>query len=228
MKQFIEFIKEVRKTPRGRGILFFAFYFIVFAVLFVIIKINGNTEIKEKDYEPGIPYSFNTGLVNNNNYHFLYTITRDDTKYVYEGDRFENTELFTLNNKEYYFDGNKYYLDDKEVDNPYLYSDLLNINNINLLINSAMYDSKTDYRSGNIRYNFLLSSNTINSLINNKESDIDETPNSITVNSNKDGIVDEFIYHLDSYCKSDKSCKKSLEIDLSYEQFGEIKEIVNN
>ncbi|MBR2679064.1 MAG: hypothetical protein IKE63_06565 [Bacilli bacterium] len=227
MKQFIEFIKEVRKTPRGKAILFFAFYFIVFLVIIMIIRFNDNTSY-EKDYEPGKAYSFDTSLLSKNNYHFEYIITKDNIKYQYIGDRNGNKETFTFNDKKYYYDGNKYYLENNEIDNPYLYSEFINLNNILLLIDNATYDSKTDYQSGTTKYNFLISSNTINSLINNKETDIDDLPNSLTISSDEDNKVDSIIYHLDSYCKSNKECDDNLEIDLSYEQFGEIKEIVNN
>ncbi len=227
MKQFIEFIKEVRKTPRGRAVLFFAFYFVVFALLFTIISFKSPSN-RDNDYESGRPYSFDISSISKDNYHFEHTIIKDGTKYIYVGDRCNKKERFTFNKKEYYYDGNKYYVDDKEVIDPYLYPEFKDIENIGLLISSATFDSKTDYQSGNTKYNFLISSNTINSIINNKETDIDEKPNDITIDKNTDGIVDEIIYHLDSYCKSDKSCKKSLEINLTYDKFGEIEETVNS
>ena len=227
MKQFIELIKELRKTPRGKGILFFAFYFIVFLILFIVLSFSKKTGYVEKDYEVGEEAFFNTAPIVGGNYHFIYTITKDNIKYVYEGDRDGNNELFTLNNKTYYYDGNKYYLDNKEVANPYIYSDFINFNNTSLLIENAMLDYKTDYRSGNTKYSFLISSNTINSLINNKETDIEEVPNNIIINSDEDSIVNEITYHLDSYCEYDSNCKDKLEIDLSYDKFGEIEEIVN-
>ena len=88
-------------------------------------------------------------------------------------------------------------------------------------------DYKTDYQSGNTKYGFLISSNTINSLINNKETDIDEMPNKIIVNTNEEEYVSEINYDLDSYCINNKLCKKNLEINLSYDSFGEIDKIVN-
>ena len=33
-------IKELRKTPRGKGILFFAFYFVFFLVLSIMLRIT--------------------------------------------------------------------------------------------------------------------------------------------------------------------------------------------
>ena len=225
MKKFIELIKELRKTPRGRGLLFFAFYFVVFAVLIIIIKLNDGNVYTEKDYEPGVAYSFNTSYIEKNNYHFEYIITKDNTKHLYVGDKYNDTELFTYNNKEYYYDGTKYYIDDKEVSNPYLYPEFVDFTNIKSLLKVAKYDSKTSYESGTTKYNFLLSSNTINSLINKKETDIDEEPNSISVSTNTNNIANEISYHLDSYCDYDKSCKNKLEINLTYSKFGEIEEI---
>lgn len=227
MKQFIELIKELRKTPRGKGILFFAFYFIVFLVLIIVIKLNGNNVYKEKEYEVGKPYSFDTTYVESNNYHFEYTITKDSKKYLYVGDKYNDTELFMFDNKEYYYDGEKYYVDKKEVANPYLYSELIEIDNIKKLLELATYDSKTSYESGLTKYNFLLSSNTINTNVYSKDTDIDEVPNSITIGTNNSGILNEITYHLDSYCKYDKDCKDKLEVNLSFDKFGEIEEIVN-
>lgn len=227
MKQFIELIKELRKTPRGKGILFFAFYFVVFLVLIIIIKLNGDNVYKEKEYEAGRPYSFDTTYLENNNYHFEYIITKDDKKYIYIGDKYNDKELFQFNNKEYFYDGEKYYVDKKEVTNPYLYPELIDIVNIKTLLELATYDSKTSYESGLTKYNFLLSSNTINANVYSKNTDIDEVPNSITIGTNSSDIMDEITYHLDSYCKYDSNCKDKLEINLSYDKFGEIEEIVN-
>ena len=228
MKQLIELIKELRKTPRGKGILFFAVYFLLFAILFLIIQFSDNTGNYEKDYELGRPYSFDISNLEADNYHFEYTITKDNTKYLYVGDRNDNKEKFIFNNKEYYYDGNKYYVDDKEVDNPYLYPEFKEIDQIEELLSIATYESKTSYESGTTKYNFLLSSNTINELINNKQTDIEEEPNSITISNDGDGIINEITYHLNSYCKSEETCKDKLEINLSYSKFGEIKEIVND
>ena len=228
IKQIIALIKELRKTPRGRGILFFAVYFVLFAVLFLIIQLSDNKGTYEKDYELGRPYSFDISYIEKGNYHFEYTITKDDVKYLYVGDMDNNKEKFIFNNKEYYYDGDKYYVEDTEVDNPYLYSEFKNIDNIKELLSAATYESKTSYESGFTKFNFLLSSNTINELIYNKQTDIDEEPNSITVSNDSDGIMNEITYHLNSYCKSEETCKDKLEINISYSKFGEIKEIVNN
>ena len=228
MKQVIGLIREMYKTPRGKGILFFGFYFLIFLILIIIFKFSGDGQYHEKDYELGNSYSFNTSYVENNNYHFEYIITKDNTKYVYVGDRYDDKEIFTFNNKEYYFDGNKYYVDDKEVVNPYLYSKFIDFNNTKSLLEMATYDSRTSYESGVTKYNFLLSSNTINSIFDNKETDIDEEPNSITISTSNNGIMDEITYHLDSYCDYEKDCNNKLEISLNYSKFGEIKEIVNN
>lgn len=227
MKKFINLIKELRKTERGKGILFFAFYFVLFAVLFIILGINKNNTLTEKEYEPGNDYLFDTSLIGDNNYHFTYTITKDNVKYVYDGKRYGNTELFKYNNKEYYYDGNKYYLDKKEVDNPYLHSEILNFNNFLLLIEAATPEYKTAYQSGSTKYGFQISSDTINKIINNKETDIGDNPNTITVTSDEDNRVTDIDYDLDSYCLKNSLCKTNLEIELSYDQFGEIKEIVN-
>lgn len=228
MKKFINLIKELRKTERGKAILFFAFYAVFFIILFIILGINRNNTLTEKEYETSNDYLFDTSAISDNNYHFTYVITKDNVKYTYDGKRYGDTELITFNDKEYYFDGNKYYENKQEVSNPYIYPEFINFNNFLVLIEAATPDYKTDYKSGSSKYGFLIASDTINKLINNKKTDIGDNPNTIIVTSDEDNKVSEINYNLSNYCLKNNLCKSNLEIDLSYDQFGEIKEIVNN
>ena len=56
MKKIKEIIKELQKTPRGKGILFFFGYFLFFLVLIILLKpnhgIDENTSKEEKESNP--------------------------------------------------------------------------------------------------------------------------------------------------------------------------------
>ena len=51
MDKLIKSIKELSKTPRGKGILFFAFYLVFFAFVFLFINLTDSTLTYGDDYE---------------------------------------------------------------------------------------------------------------------------------------------------------------------------------
>ena len=46
MKKVIDIFKELKKTPRGKSILFFGGYLIFFVVLMVLVRVSGNNNYK--------------------------------------------------------------------------------------------------------------------------------------------------------------------------------------
>lgn len=225
MKKIVEKIKEIYKLPRGKAILFFSFYFVLFAILIIVIRLNIGKEFTG-EYEEGIKSSLDVSSVTNNNYHFKYKVIVDDKENIFEGDKLKEEELFSFNNKEYYKKENKFYTteDGKETSNPYIFKEFLDSEMLEKIVSNSYLEYETNYQSGQTKYNFLVSSNTLNELINNENTDIEEKPNTITISVEEDNI-NSIIYHLDSYCLNRKSCKKSLEIELEFENIGEIKKI---
>ena len=229
MKKIFETLKEIKSTPRGKALLFFIFYVVFFICLFAIINSNKSTKT-EKNYDDPKGYDFNFTAILDNNYHFKYIVLEDDKKQVYEGNKKGDKELFTLNNQTYYREKDEYYIRNNswnKVNSPNKYSNFINIKNIEKIIKKSYFEYKTNYQSGQNKYNFLVSSNTLNKILEKKDTDIDEIPNSITITTDNDDNVIEITYHLNSYCQSNKKCNKKLELELIYEEFGSVEEIEN-
>lgn len=229
----IEFLKDLMKTPRGRGILFFGVYFVFFLALILLIRFGNRGEVIGNELESGNPYNFSVSNITGNNYNFSYQVEIDDNIFLYQGSRYKNTELFTISNGgsivEYYLNSENYFSNSNglwlKADNPYKYWQFIDIKYVNNIIKNATYISKTDYESGKSVYNFQISSNTIVKLLENIDTDVDEVPNEIVVITDENNYVNEVKFLLDSYCKAKTICTNSMNINLKYGDFGNIEEI---
>lgn len=223
----IELYKTIKKSSRGNAILFFTFYFFFF--LFLIIFLSGKKgNYHRGQYESGNQSFFSLNELFDKNYEFSYEIELDNNNYLYSGKRYNDRELFTYQDKEYYREGESFYVKEdvwNKVENPNLFYKFFNEDNIGNLLTASSYASHTNYESGKNTYNYLLSSNTINQFLNNISSDFFEEPNQVVVHVNENGIVDEIDYYLDSYCQLNNLCEKSLSLKLSFSNYGSVQVI---
>ena len=230
MSDWLEKIKELLHSPKGKPILFFGFYLIFFFFLMIISRVGNSYVTQPSDYERGNAYSFKAENLAANNYYFDYTISIDDSVYEYQGRENGDLELFEFQNNQYFYDGKKYYqknTDWVEVENPYINYLFLDINSLFNLVDLAYYESRTTYESGKSNYNFLLSTNSILKELKNVDSDIDDEANRLILSTDEDDEVNQFVLQLDSYCSYEKLCQKTMKINLQYDQFGEVKSIDN-
>ena len=222
-------IKEFLKTPRGKGLAFFGFYFLFFLFIAILSRSGGSSKsLKASDFEQGNSKPVYVESLNLKNYEFIYTVTIDQNVYQYKGQRYLNKMLFEYNNQKYYYDGEKYYKQDGkwiECEDSLAFRDLLNLDQVNLLLDVASYESMTTYESGKINYNYLLSSNTIFSVLKGINTDYFEEPNSIIVGVNEDNIVEKVSFQLDSYGYFSQICSNKFMISVEYDNFGGIEEI---
>ena len=233
MKKFIDLIKELKKTEKGKAVLFFGGYLIFFIILALLMMFAHRNKTRPSDYLSGSKKREDILLdkLSNENYLFTYKINLDGTEYVYNGKRNKSVELFQFDNKSYYKNGNSYYVKNNDLwiksENPYIFYDFLDSSKLENILDLSMLDSKTSYEDGRNAYNLLISTNTINQKFNGIDSDFLEEPNKITITSDSNSDVNEISYDLSSYCTLNKLCQSSLMITLSYDMFGEIKEIEN-
>ena len=228
MKKSIEYFQKIKDTPRGRAVLFFAFYFFFFLVLIIFIRSSNHQYFNNHEYEKGNDNYVSFDGLKKKNYSFTYSIIVDGKEYLYSGKKHSNRELFTFNNHDYYSDSREYYVKDidwKKSENPYVFFNFINEDNIITLAEASSYISKTTYESGKIVYSYLLSSNTINSLLTDVNSDFFEEPNKISISVDGTDNLEEIHFYLDSYCVLNGLCQKSLDIKLSYSEFDKIEEI---
>ena len=233
MKKGIEIIKELKKTSKGKAVLFFGGYLIFFIVVILFIKFSTRSTTVPSDYEKGRSGGKELSIdkLVGNNYLFTYKINLDGKEYIYNGKRNKFTELFQFNDKTYYKNDDAFFSKNNElwvkVDNPYIFTDFLDSSKIVSIIEMASLESRTTFEDGRSSINMLISTNTLNQKLNNINSDFFEEPNKITLIANKNNEIDEINYDLSSYCTLNKLCQNSLKINLSYEMYGEIKNIEN-
>lgn len=230
MKNFIDNIKEFKKTKNGAPILFFGFYLLFFVVVILLIRLGGDKKFMTKEYERGKATQFNTSLLLNKNYYFDYKITLDGVVYDYYGKRFQDTESFKFNNNEYYRNNNDFFVNNGtwvKCDNPYLLYELIDVDNMSKILNSSTFSTKDIGEDGKSNYRYLVSTNTINKIIYNVDSDFDEVPNDIDILLDNNSGTNTIKFKYDSFCKLNNICNNSLTIEANYEMFNSVKEIGN-
>lgn len=227
--EIIKLFKELRKTPKGRAVLFFAFYLVFFIVLAIGFRLTPHNVSNSTEEEQTKENYIIVGRYNGKNYAYKYVFNVDEVLALVEGKRNGYKESFSYtyldNTKNYYKDMISYYENDLVVDCP---NELLVVtSNIDSLLEKASYDSVTNYQSGRVVYRFLLSSSNISMLVDKKDLDISEVPNEImvTVDDNK---VTDVSMNLDSYCAATSKCSSKMRVSIKYSEIGEIGEIVNS
>ena len=112
-----------------------------------------------------------------------------------------------------------------KTNNPYKFYELIDFDNINKILENASFISK-DNESKKTTYKYLISSNTINKLVYGVDTDYDEVPNQVSVELSNGGIS-KIEMRLDSLCKLNNVCQKSLTLDLNYELYNSVSQIDN-
>ena len=226
-KAIIEFLK----TPKGKAVMFFGFYFIFFLILSAMFRsgaVNDDSLEKSKNKNN---FPFSLGKIESNNYHFKYSIDMDSKIITYEGDKYNKKELFKFNNLSYYRNDSVFLTNNSNIwvkcDNPYIMYEFIDIDSIKKILSKATYISKTDYESGMKVYNYQISTSTLIKVISNIDVDLDDKPNEIILKTDDRNNVNVIKYDLTSYSKYNKLANNKGEIELNYTKFGEIKKITD-
>ena len=231
MNKLKDKIKEMSKDTKGKAVLFFGFYIIFFAGVFLFINLTDSKLTYGDDYERStVSYTFNLDNIFKENYSFTYDITLDNNFYSYFGAKKEEVESFKYNNLDYYRDGEKFLVKKDEwieAENPYVYREYLNNKNIKMILENAYFVSKTVYESGKNTFNFAISSNTLNNLLYGLNTDFDEVPNEIIISTDENKNVNNIIFNLNSLCKNNDFCNYGFKVDLKFDNFGDIEGILD-
>ncbi len=197
-KDFFKNITENLNTPRGKAIVYLIFYFIFFIVIVGMIRSNYSTETDEV-----VTSKFDFSLIETNNYHFHYQDVLGNGTIIYDGDRYNDSSLFTksdsVNSLSIYSSGSIYLGKDNNglyvmIDNPYLFPELKDLDSIKKMLNKATYIS-TD----NLKKTYQISTTTLVSIFDKQEIDLDDMPNTIVVTTNSDGQIYKLEYDFSSY-----------------------------
>ena len=226
---------KLKSTPRGQALLFFGGYAVFFIFIMIIVRIMGSGSTVGKTYDEAKGYGFSVVNITEDNYSFNHSVLLDGITSNYKGNRKDGEERLVLSNNlgtyDYYGKGIDYFNNKSGLwiksDNPYLFSEFFNIENVTELVDKAKLDYKTDYESGKKIYNFLITSTTIHNYFDGTDMDIADDPNEIVVHVDENDLVKKFEFKLDNYCKAINACISELNITLEYDEYGEIKEITS-
>lgn len=233
MKNFVDYIKEIRKTDRGRAILFFIIFFFFFLFLGIYARANG-THPAEENVNDNYSHDVSIDELLDNNFSYVYEVEVDDKVYTINGKINENVEEFDFSDGnssvKYYRSGENYYVNNNDVwekgNVPLEVSKFFKTKKLNTIIKKASYDSRTEYKSGKIKYSLFVSSNTVNKILDDKDTDFDDDPNEINI-SVKDNAIDEVSLNLDSYGLNNSISSKNLSITMKYSDIGKVGVIKN-
>ncbi len=230
VKNFIHFIKEAWKDEQKRAIIMLIVMFLFFSFVVISVRTTNSSLSNQEDYSEGDSnFDFSLSKLKSDNYHYIYTVTIDNNNAVYEGDRASRKELFNINGVDKYYRYEDTYLKDirgvwSTIDNPIIFSEFRDINNIEQLLKQASFDSKTEYKDNNKVYNYNITTTTIIKMLEKLDIDISDNPNTINIITDSNNDIVEINYNLSSYSIY-KKLGNSATISIKYSRFGEIEEI---
>ncbi len=230
MKEVVEVFKKLRKSPRGRALIFFGVSFLFFLFIAIYARIVGPHSIENMYKSVSIEDTLFGDL---KNYTYEVKVNLDGKTTVINGKVSEETEVFTYNNINYYVvDTRVYNLVDGQMNitsNPNPYYRITNTNTISKLIKNSYLDSTTTYHDGSSVYNYMMDTNNLNEIISKNKTDIESKMNKLVIKVSKDKLINTINYELNDYCITNKICKKNLNIELKFSNIGSTDkiEIVN-
>ena len=227
---YLEGIKNLSKSSRGKAILFFLFYVIFFIIIISMLRGSYNESPNYNDNESNINAYYKLDGIENGNYHFTREENINGEITNFTGDKSDDKieGVMASNNTFYnYFIYDNINLikttDKYEVTSElYHFNNITDDNNISKFLEKAYLASKTEYESGNTSYNYEITTNTIDSIINNTNLDIADIPNKITLETNEEDEVVKITYDLTSYSTYINNMPPTTTITVSYSNFGEI------
>ena len=229
---YLEGLKNLSKSSRGKAILFFLFYFFFFFIIISFVRSNYASN-SNNTIDSTVRTEYKLDKIENSNYHFTREENINGVVTNFTGDKNDNkTEgVMTVNdifiNYFIYDNINLIKTTDKyEVTSElYHFSKITDDNNIEKILERSTLISKTEYETGNISYNYEITTNTIDSIINNTNIDIADIPNKITLETNEEDEVIKVTYDLSSYATYINGIPSTTIITINYSNFGEIEDL---
>ena len=229
-------VNNLLKSERGRAILFFLFYFVFFLVIILMARTNLSNNKKNNTKNKSttsIKADYDLKKLEEGNYRFTREETRNSIKTIFTGEANGGRSSFLMTNDtaiKNFFSYNDIYLEKENNSykvsvNPYLYPRLNDYSTIKKILDTAHLKSKTTYENGNTIYQYEISSTSLLSIMDNKEVDLDDQVNLISLTTDESKNVVEIIYQLDSYHSYSYNVVEHLTIKVDYSDYGKVKEL---
>lgn len=220
---------ETEDYSQQKAWFFLIAYFIFFTAVIISIRSNNNnnsTKKKEKEF------AFSFEKIEKRNYTFQYQLLIDNNQVIYEGKRNKEKSLFTKNSNgivENYFESSDLYVKQvtdlwiKDI-NPYPIPKLIDMDYLKEILQKATFDSKTNYSNQSQMYTYQISTTTLMESFENKQIDIADQVNkiSITFDSNKD--VEKIEYDFTPYAQYHNIATGTYRFTMTFDNFSDVEE----
>jgi len=229
-----EIIKILYQSEKGRALLFFGFYLLFFVLVGIMLRTT-HQMVPEEKKEPieKVDYTYKLDQLEKKNYHYQYLVTFGEDVYFYEGDCNHSKELFTVTSKdkkEIYFRDGAIFIKAEDsnwivAEDPYILSGVYDITVLKQILAEAKFLSKTEYDSGKSEVKFSISSTNLHKILTSQTVDTLEDKNEIILYLDKNKNIEKLEYNLTSYVTALNQMPKNTIIEISYSNFGGVKEI---
>lgn len=221
---------ETEDYSQQKAWLFLIAYFIFFTAVIISIRSNNsNNSTKEKEKE----FVFNFERIEKGNYTFQYQLLMDNNQVIYEGKRNKEKSLFTKNSNgiiENYFESSDLYVKQvnnlwiKEV-NPYPIPKLIDMDYLKGILQKATYDSKTNYSNKSQMYTYQISTTTLMESYENKQIDIADQVNKISISFDSNKDVEKIEYDFTPYAQYNKIATTTYRFTMTFDNFSDVEEL---
>lgn len=221
---------ETEDYSQQKAWIFLIAYFIFFAAVIISIRsnnANNSTKTKEKEFV------FNFENIEKGNYTFRYELFIDNNQVIYEGKRNKEKSLFTRNINgviENYFESSDLYV--KQVNNlwikeanPYPIPKLIDFEYLKEILQKATYDSKTNYSNNSQMYTYIISTTTLMKSYENKDIDIADEVNKISITFDSNKNVGKIEYDFSPYAKYNNIATTIYKFTMTFDNFSDVEEL---
>ena len=215
-------VNDVFNDSQKKAWVVLGAYFIFFIVIIFSIRSNQTKNDNLNQNNSNLPFSISK--IKSNNYDFKYTVDFDDNIIIYQGKNYQNNSLFTVNDLDtYYKEGEVFFKKENEVfvnsDNPYKFSELINIDIVEKILNQAKLDSHTIYEDSTKIYNYQITTDTLEKIFNNRDIDTDLAVNKIAVYVDKLNQASKFTFDFSSYANYKSYILSKGIVEVEYSNF---------
>lgn len=150
MKEYLNKFNKFRKDPKKKSISLLIIYGIFF--IFVFIYISGNKPINSPNDIDTNNQNQNDNINDVTSYEYTYEIIQNDLNFKGKGIYYNNKNKIEI-------DGNFIKENNYQISFAILYDNKLNYNNLDNFLKNYDYESKTEYKDGNIKYEYIINNN---------------------------------------------------------------------
>lgn len=195
MKEKYKKYKEFISVPKNRSLILIGIYAVFFAFVFIVLN-TYKTVSEPLPVDTTIEKQEDNTNTEVTSYEYTYDFNINDVITNIQGTFYNDDELFTMNNLKYYIkDGIIYSIDNIKQENFEYTISKFKYNTIESIVNNFSYETKTEYKDGTIKYEYIIPNNEFGKFYN--EGNMNEGNVSITVMKNN--YINQVDINLSSY-----------------------------